>query len=69
MLAVLLVLVAARLPGRVGDRGDQSCGAGAEPAGQHRQGCLPAAGSDTGRVVFDSVVQQASTRHVGSVTR
>jgi hypothetical protein len=65
VLTVLLVLVAARLSGRVGDCGDQGCGAGAEPPGQHRQGGLSAAGGDTGRVVFDSVVQQASTRHVG----
>lgn len=34
VLAVLLVLVAARLSGRAGDCGDQGCGAGAEPPGQ-----------------------------------
>ena len=65
MLAVLLVLVAARLSGRAGDCGDQGCGAGAEPPGEHRQGGLSAAGGDTGRVVFNSVMQQASARHVG----
>ena len=37
------------------------------PASTARAACRPP-GGDAGRVVFDSVVQQASTRHVGSVT-
>jgi hypothetical protein len=38
----------------------------AEPSGQHRQGRLPAAGGDAGRVVFDGVVKQRGARHVGA---
>jgi hypothetical protein len=34
----------------------------AEPSGQHRQGRLPAAGGDAGRVVFDGVVKQRGAR-------
>ena len=43
VLAILLVLVTARLPFGVGDRGDQGGGVCAEPLGQHREGRLPGA--------------------------
>ena len=69
VLAVLLVLVAARLPGRVGDRGDQGCGAGAEPPGQHRQGCLPPPGAMP--AAWSSTASCSRPAHAtsGSVTR
>jgi hypothetical protein len=67
---VLLVLVAAGLPDRVGDRGYQSGGALAELPGQYRQGGLPgAAGRDALGVVFDGVVGQGRACQSGSVTR
>ena len=70
VLAVLLMLVTAGLPGGVGDRRHQTGGPLAELPCSHRESSLPAAaGGDAAGVVSTASCSRAAHAISGSVTR
>ena len=59
VLAVLLVIVSARLPDGIGDGREQASQAVPDLRSEHGESLgLPAAGRQVARVIFDGVVQQ-----------